>query len=145
MRSNRSKVQGFFFFFEKQYKSKCFIQVYFITKLLPDGQKQTCVKQVKKYVKVIQKSYFLFSLKNTLLLCLSILILSIINFDFTIHLYILVLCRVFGKHELVSSAIAFYQIEKTAPNTDFLTVANTLYILEVLLLVICSESQVVSK
>ena len=52
------------------------------------------------------------------------LLFSLLNFDFTIYFYILVLHSVFGKHKLGSSTID--QTGKATFIMDVLTVANTL-------------------
>ena len=71
----------------------------------------------------ILMSFFLFSFKTTLPVCSFLLLLSLLNFDFTIFTFCYSI-KVFGKHKLGSSTIG--QIRKTLFNTEFLTVANTL-------------------
>ena len=57
-------------------------------------------------------------------LCLFSLPFSLLNFDFTIHFFILVFYSVFRKHKLRSSVID--QIDKNVFTAEFFTVANTL-------------------
>ena len=73
-------------------------------------------KICKGHVKVtsILMSFFSFSFKNTLPLCLFILLFSILSFDFTMYFYL-------GN---INWEIG--QIGKTAFTVEFLTVANTL-------------------
>ena len=61
---------------------------------------------------------------SILIFILFFLLFSLLNFDFTIYFYILVLYLVFGKYKLGSSIID--QTGKTEFTAEFLTVANIL-------------------
>ena len=67
-------------------------------------------------------SHFLLKLQ---FLCLFFLLFPLLNFDFTIYFYILVLYSLFGQHKLGSSFIE--RFGKTAFTAEFFTVANNLY------------------
>ena len=70
---------------------------------------------------ILSFSHFLLKLQC---LCLFFLLFSLLNTDFTIYFYILVLYSVFAKHKLGSSVIE--EIKNTVLPTEFLTVSNTL-------------------
>ena len=77
--------------------------------------------QVTRIMSIVFFSCFLLKLR---FLCLLFILFLILNVDFTVYFYILVLYSVFGKHKLGSSIIE--PIGKTAFTAEFLTAANTL-------------------